>query len=258
MAYVVMHDTGNFWLIDDLCTDAEPAVAPVPGRGNWFTENCFDLVFVPDEDYGSAADVAKWLPTFLAQVNSQIDKRLGGFSPVSGHLDKFNFYYTTLQGLAGTFPRSRQHIIPEIVRQAAPFADAFVILHKGWTADFTYGSGPALYSGEGPLENGSKQSAFLHESGHAIFGLARVRRRHDRSQPDAPTGEPGPHPNIWKSKADGRSAAAKYGWKPDDIWKFTKNQEAGGSSAIPTTPWRGARTRRPDGGAQAKEDRSGS
>ena len=112
MAYVVMHDTGNFWLIDDLCTDAEPAVSPVPGRGNWFTENCFDLVFVPDEDYGSAADVAKWLPTFLAQVNGQIDKRLGGFSPVSGHLDKFNFYYTTLQGLAGTFPRSRQHISP--------------------------------------------------------------------------------------------------------------------------------------------------
>ena len=83
-----------------------------------------------------------------------------------------------------------------------------------------------MYSAEGPLERlfGSEQSAFLHESGHAIFGLA------DEYDDTRPVGsqtyywEPSPYPNIWKSKADGRSAAAKYGWKPDDIWKFTKNQ----------------------------------
>ena len=30
IAYVMVHDTGNYWLMDDLCTDANKAVMPVP------------------------------------------------------------------------------------------------------------------------------------------------------------------------------------------------------------------------------------
>ena len=68
IAYVLIHDTGNFWLMDDLCTDANKAVIPVPGRDIGSHSDRFDLVFVPDEDYGLPADIDTWLPDFIHDI----------------------------------------------------------------------------------------------------------------------------------------------------------------------------------------------
>ena len=129
IAYVMIHDTGNYWLIDDICTDADPAVMPVPGRAIGNHGDKFDIVFVPDEDYGSAEDIDTWLPTFLDHINDQIDQRLGGKDPVTGNLDKFNFYYTRMQGTASS------KTLPANLTLYSPFADAYVMFHNAVFGD---------------------------------------------------------------------------------------------------------------------------
>lgn len=208
IAYVMIHDTGNYWLIDDICTDAQEVVIPVPGRPIGNHSDKFDIVFVPDEDYGSPADIDTWLPTFLDHINDQIDQRLGGKDPVTGNLDKFNFYYTRMQGTASS------KTLPANLTLCSSFADAYVIFHNAVFGDSTSMATPSIYGAEGPIGR-----SFIHESGHGIFGLA-----------DEYDGcgthyfEPNPMPNIWETEADGRADATSEGWDPDDIWKFTECQ----------------------------------
>jgi len=212
IAYVMVHDTGNYWLIDDLCTDANKAVIPVPGRPIGSHGDKFDIVFVPDSDYGSAADIDTWLPTFLGHINDQIDQRLGAKDPVTGNLDKFNFYYTRMQGTASS------HTLPANLALASPWADAYVILHTAEFGDSTIMGRPSIYGAEGPIGR-----SFIHESGHGIFGLAD-------EYDGVPNGcrthyfQPDPMPNIWATNASGRADATSQGWDPDDIWKFTECQ----------------------------------
>jgi hypothetical protein len=203
IAYVLIHDTGNFWLMDELCTDANKAVMPVPGRSTGSHSDKFDLVFIPDTDYGTPANIDTWLPTFLTDVNNNIDQRLGAAAPVTGNLNKFNFYYTKSQGVASS------HTLPADLTLVAPFADAYVILHTTTFGDYTGGS-PPVYGAEGhPIGR-----SFIHESGHGIFGLAD---EYD-SYPDCYTSyfAPNPDPNIWDTQAACRADATATGWNPDD------------------------------------------
>ena len=130
IAYVIIHDTGNYWIMDDLCTDANQVVVPVPGRSVGDHGEKFDLVFIPDEDYGSEEDIETWLPTFLDDINDQIDQRLGARAPVAGNLDKFNFFYTRRQGITRRTILAWFHDLPSGMSRFAPFSDAFVILHS--------------------------------------------------------------------------------------------------------------------------------
>lgn len=209
IAYVMIHDTGNFWLIDDLCTDANKVVIPVPGRGLGNHEDRFDLIFVPDEDYGAAADVDIWLPDFLEDIQNQIDDRLNA-GPVTGNLGDFNFYYTKMQG-DSVYP---DHNLPAGLTRVAPFADAYVILHTSTFGDWTTWGPPPAFGAEGEVGR-----SFIHEAGHGIFGLAD---EYDDA-PNCPTArfEPDPMPNVWDTEEDGRADATSEGWDPDDIWKFT-------------------------------------
>ncbi len=208
IAYVLIHDTGNYWLIDDLCTDANKAVIPVPGRSIGSHSDKFDIVFIPDHDYGLPEDIDTWLPTFLDHINDQIDERIDGATPVTGNLCKFNFYYTRMQGTASN------KTLPANLTLLAPFADAFVLFHNAVFGDSTRMSTPSIYGAEGPVGR-----SFIHESGHGIFGLA-----------DEYDGcgtyyfQPDPMPNIWATEADGRDDASSEGWDPDEIWKFTECQ----------------------------------
>jgi hypothetical protein len=194
ISYVIIHDTGNYWLLDDLCTDAKPAVIPVPGRSIGAHSDRFDLVFVPDTDYGSPADIDTWLPTFIDHINHQIDDRLGAVAPVSGRLDKFNFYYTTMQGVASS------KTLPNDLTKISTFADAYVILHTAVRQDSTDGT-PPIYTAEGSLALDQGRS-FIHESGHGIFGVA------DEYDGVTRYFQPNPYPNIWDTQADGRTDAA--------------------------------------------------
>jgi len=214
IAYVLIHDTGNFWLIDDLCTDANKAVIPVPGRDIGDHGDKFDIVFIPDNDYGLAADIDTWLPTFLDHIDDQLDLRLDGAEPVTGNLCKFNFYYTKMQGVASS------KTLPTDLTRVAPFADAFVIFHTAVFGDSTSMGTPSIYGAEGEISAATQNGrSFIHESGHGIFGLA-----------DEYDGcgtfyfQPDPMPNIWATETLGEDDATSEGWDPDDIWKFTDCQ----------------------------------
>lgn len=223
IAYVIIHDTGNYWLMDDLCTDANKAVIPVPTRGIGSDTDRFDFIFVPDEDYGTPADIDTWLPSFISDIQDQIDLRLDAAAPVNGNLDSFNFYYTRVQG-DSVYPN---HNLPADITRVAPWADAYVILHTTTFGDWTLWGPPIVFGAEGAIGR-----SFIHEAGHGIFGLAD-------EYDDAPTCrtarfEPSPNPNVWDDEADCRADVTSEGWgNPDDCgsdpfttcttdwWKFT-------------------------------------
>ncbi len=194
IAYIIIHDTGNYWLIDDLCTDASPVCIPIPGRKIGNHDDKIDIVFVPDDDYGSPDDIDSWLPKFLEDVNHKIDNRLGGRIPINTNLDKFNFYYTTRQGKVNENNCAEETSLPDNLIKECPFADAIVVLHKSIFGDCsTVGENPDIFSAEGPTDR-----SFVHESGHAIFGLAD-------EYDDSPVCrtfyfQPSPNPNIWATR----------------------------------------------------------
>jgi hypothetical protein len=211
IAYVMVHDTGNFWLMDDLCTDANKAVIPVPTRTIGSHGDRFDLVFVPDDDYGLPANIDTWLPNFIQDIQNQIDQRLVAAAPLTGNLDSFNFYYTRMQG-DSIYPN---HNLPANITRVAPFADAYVILHTAEFGDWTLWGPPVVFGAEGAVGR-----SFIHEGGHGIFGLAD-------EYDDAPACttarfEPNPMPNVWDTEAECRADVTGEGWgDPNDCWQFT-------------------------------------
>lgn len=210
IAYVMVHDTGNYWLMDDLCTDANKAVIPVPTRDIGSHDDRFDLIFVPEEDYGAPADIDTWLPTFISDIQSRIN-RLNGAAPVTGNLDSFNFYYSRVQG---DIARPNLNLPADITR-VVPWADAYAILHTTTFSDWTLMGPPVKFGGEGAVNR-----SFIHEGGHALFGLAD---EYDDA-PGCPTArfEPSPDPNIWDDEADCRADVTGEGWgNPDDCFMVT-------------------------------------
>ena len=211
IAYVLVHDTGNFWLMDDLCTDANKAVIPVPDRDIGSHNDRIDLVFVPDEDYGAPADIDTWFPDFIDDIQDQIDQRLDAAAPVTGNLDSFNFYYTRVQG-DSVYPN---HNLPADITRVAPWAEAYTILHTTTFGDWTLWGPPVVFGAEGAVGR-----SFIHEAGHGIFGLAD---EYDDA-PDCRTArfEPSPNPNVWDDEANCRADVTNAGWgDPDDCWMFT-------------------------------------
>ncbi|BBO87759.1 hypothetical protein [Desulfosarcina ovata] len=210
IAYVIVHDTGNYWLMDDLCTDANKAVIPVPTRDIGSHSDRIDVIFVPEEDYGAPADIDTWLPNFIQDVQDQIDQRLNAAAPVTGNLDSFNFYYTRTQGEITTV-----HNLPADITRVAPWADAYAILHIATFGDWTQWGPPTTLSAEGAVGR-----SFIHEAGHGLFGLAD-------EYDDAPgcrtaRFEPNPNPNVWDAEADCRADVTSEGWgDPDDCWLFS-------------------------------------
>lgn len=210
IAYVMIHDTGNFWLMDDLCTDANKAVIPVPTRDIGSHDDRIDVIFVPEEDYGTPANIDTWLPTFIQDVQNQIDQRLNAAAPVTGNLDSFNFYYTRSQGNIAA-----SHNLPADITRVAPWADAYAILHTATFGDWTQWGPPVTLGAEGAVGR-----SFIHEAGHGLFGLAD---EYDDA-PDCTTArfEPNPNPNVWDTEADCRADVTSEGWgNPDDCWLFS-------------------------------------
>ena len=212
IAYVMIHDTGNFWVMDDLCTDANKAVIPVPTRTIGSHGDRIDLVFVPDIDYGLPADIDTWLPNFIQDIQNQIDQRLVAAAPVTGHADSFNFYYTRAQGDSTIDP----HTLPANLTRVAPFADAYVMLHTNTFGDWTNWGPPVILGAEGAVGR-----SFIHEGGHGIFGLAD---EYDDADIGCKTArfEPNPNPNVWDLEADCRADVTAEGWgNANDCWQFT-------------------------------------
>jgi len=218
MAYVEIHDTGNYWVMDDLCTDAPPACLPVPDRTIGDHEERIDLIFVPDDDYNGDIDA------FLDDVAGKVDNRLGGVAPVDTNLDRFNFYYTELEGAVSSDNCGTEDSLPENLLSMCPYADAVVVLHTDEFGDCNRNSGAVgIFSAEG-----STDRSFIHEGGHGIFGL-RDEYDSDREVGSCNytrynTSRPLPS-NIWETEADCRDEAQDQGWNQDQCYEFTSCQD---------------------------------
>lgn len=181
------------------------------------SDTALDIVFVPSktsydcsQQKTIAADPYLNHPeTFLADARRLSEERLfnlGSYSSVpaklsSGYQNRMNIYYywdgehyaDAFNGCAGT--------LPEGFWDEVPFADVAIILYpqyygpnKGGSCEpigCTNGMGPGTSTWfKAPANNGA---VFLHESGHAIFGLM------DTYCGDTYYSDNMPFPNIWQS-----------------------------------------------------------
>jgi len=191
-----------------------PRCIPLPGRTAGDPNNRLDVVFVPDTDYGTPQNIDTWLPTFLNEINAQIDQRLNGKSPVTDNLNRFNFYYTRDQGNAEESSCGPSSTLPTDLVRDCSFADVIVVFHKTTFGDCSsVDQNPDILSAEGPIGR-----SFIHESGHGMFGLA------DEYDGNTSYFQPNPNPNIWATKDACRTDATSAGWNPDDCNKFTDRQ----------------------------------
>jgi hypothetical protein len=221
MAYVDVHDTGNYWNIDDLCTDAPPPCQPLPGRTIGNNSDRLNLVFIADDDYGGTTT------TFFNHVTHKIDNRLGGHAPITGNLDNFNFYYTELEGRhSGTYPGGNcgdESSLPPNFLTLCPEGDDFVVLHATNNLTDCNGSSGAksIFSAEG-----AQDRSFIHEGGHGIFGL-KDEYDSDREENSCTytsyTGGGTPS-NIFATEAACQTDAATNPWDADQCYEFTPCQ----------------------------------
>ena len=135
-------------------------------------------------------------------------------APIKYNMDNFNFYYSSEEGeadSAGTPPSG--------FWTDCSFVDSLVVLH---TSDFTDWTSGNHFSAEG-----YNTKAFLHESGHGIFGL--VDEYDDMGRGCITSySEPDTRPNIWATEDSCRDYAEDRGgtgdWDPDLCNKFTECQ----------------------------------
>jgi len=197
--------------------------------GDASPETALDIVFVPSNtsyDCGLQAKIVAdhymdHKEIFLTDVRQLSELKLfqlGRYSSVpakisDGYQKRLNIYYywdgeryaDAFNGCAGT--------LPEGFWDEAPFADVAIILYpkyyglnKGTTCE-PVGCSSGIGSGsnswfKAPANNGQ---IFLHESGHAIFGLM------DTYCGDTYYEENRPVPNVWQSEKNCSYDTAKSG-----------------------------------------------
>lgn len=206
ISYIEVFDTGNFWLIDDICTDAVSPCRFLPGHAHGPQQTRFDVVFLRDEDYkGTAAQ-------YEAIVNKQIDERLLSYAPLDDKDKFFNFYISdTLMGDSAEKGDScGPNILPSDFYDLCPFADSVATLHAE-----TYGDCccARVFSSEADVKR-----SFIHEAGHGIFGLSD---EYDDSNKNCSTGRPTVSDNTFVNEAECQAAALANGRNASDCFEFT-------------------------------------
>ena len=161
-----------------------------------------DLIFHRANDYTS-------FKSFVDDAGSKIwnvyDEQAIIEEP--NNLDNFNFYiYSKIASVnsCGT--------IHSDADTEMPWRNTDAILHVANFGDCT-NLGLSHFTAEGGMTK-----AFLHESGHAVFGLA--------DEYDGPTYyfQPANEPNIWSAENGCRSEQTTKGRDPDVTWEFTSRQ----------------------------------
>jgi hypothetical protein len=138
------------------------------------TSQTMDLCFAMDPDYGG--DVAR----YLDDVEDKIFDRFIANEKLGAHRKDVNFYFTTTQVDASNSCAA----IPWSLRITGAFCDAWAVLHTTNFGDCTIGN---HFSAEG-----HNTKAFVHETGHGLYGLA------DEYEGDTSYFMPSPNPNIWQ------------------------------------------------------------
>lgn len=209
IAYVEIHDTGNFWIMDEICSDAPSPCKLLSGRSSGPPNERLDVVFMRNSDYTGSMD------DFETVVNDAIDTRVLAKAPISGRDDEFNFYITDALGSAvdrstGTGSGCGRAILPADFLAQCPMADSVGVLHAATWGDC---SSSGIFAAETDLVR-----SFIHEGGHGMF---RVFDEYDDSGNGCATSYGSSDANIFLSQAACQSVATANGANPNDCWQFT-------------------------------------
>ena len=190
------------WTTCDWCGDH---VIPLQINGN--PDQKIDVIFVPDTSYGGDMDA------FVEDIWDVIENGYYQNDAFSDNRGKFNFYYLDDEADVTAYPACG--FTPplgscENFQDATTFADSMAVLH---TDDFRDWSGSkcgrSLFCSEP-----TSYRTFVHESGHALFGLK------DEYCCDSRYSQNDPNPNIWESRTACRDDATAEGWDPEQCREF--------------------------------------
>jgi hypothetical protein len=174
----------------------------ITARRTGSTADKEDLVFHRTSDYSSFGDFVDDVGDKMYDVykNQEIIKDPDNF-------DTFNVYVYTKTATTGSCGTVDSDADTDM-----PWRDDDAILHVANFQDCT-NLGLTHFTAEG-----SNTKAFLHESGHAVLGMA--------DEYDGPTSyfQPPDQPNIWDIEADCRAEQTAQSRDPDDCWQFTSRQ----------------------------------
>ena len=192
----------TFAITDGSYTWSTPAI---PARLAGVTADKIDFVFSPSAEYAT-------LGPFVADVQAKIMNVFHAQDIVRTifHMDAFNFYIYTKYGNGDNCG-----IVHADAGADMPWRNVDAVLHVAAKRDCTIGS---HYSAEG-----SNTQAFLHEAGHAVWGLAD---EYDDS-PACTTYyfEAAAEPNIFSLDATCRTEQTTKSRTPDACWQFTACQQ---------------------------------
>lgn len=166
------------------------------------TSDYEDLVFHMADDYAANGQTFR---DFVNDATDKIQDVYGAQDIVKTNLDKFNFWvYKNVGDEAGC------GTVHADASTDMPWRDDDAVLHFTNFQDCT-NAGLSHFSAEG-----SNTKAFLHESGHAVFGLG--------DEYDGPTNYSivqSPEPNIFDTEAECRSEQTTKSRDPNECYQFT-------------------------------------
>jgi len=193
-------DCGGSCLV--VCGNCKPYMI----NGN--NDDKIDIVFVPDITYKNNLNL------FIQHMGKIINNSYMNSIAIRNNINKFNFYYYTENFSQTNWTACNEsfsnfnckHKIPKSVKKECSFYDSIAIIHTGKQRDFASG---IIFS-----STYNMSGTFVHESGHAIFGLS------DEYCCDSNYYESEPFPNIWGSNKSCRDYAVNNSWNPNDCKLF--------------------------------------
>jgi len=184
----------------------------IPARVTGSTSSKEDLVFHKATDYAANGST---FSVFLGHVKNKIFNVLGAQDIVDHNLSNFNFWVYNKDATSGGCGTVHSDASTDM-----PWRDDDAVLHFENFQDCTNG-GLSHFSAEG-----TNTKAFLHESGHAVFGLA------DEYCGTTSYFQPSVEPNIWSGLASCQAEQTAKGRNPAACYQFCANQ--GGWKGIHT------------------------
>ena len=132
---------------------------PIPVYAQGDVDKVFDVVFIPDTDITD-------MVAFHGHVRGMIQDAVFSEPSVLPWRTNFNFYINPVTGTATDYDRiatNGTHLLPSNWANIS-FAEAKVLMHQNTLRDYAHGG---LFSTEQ-----QNRGTMMHESGHAMFGLA--------------------------------------------------------------------------------------
>lgn len=197
----IMAITGPDYLYGTTATFPHLSRPVIPALLQARTTDAIDVVFHQASDY----DANEMVEAFLSDVEDKIYDIYLEKELIAENFHLMNFYVYTKVAESGDCGTPDADVDTD-----ATYRDVDAVLHVDDLRDCAVGS---RFSAEG-----GPTKAFLHESGHAVFGMA------DEYDGDTNYWEPAVEPNIWAEEADCRAEQTAQGRTPGDCAEFTTRQ----------------------------------